>query len=153
LVRHSAECKKFRIFFVYIILINIFVDVKQLKTRIMKDLSRDCQECNGWGTITIEHNGTEIPYLQDIVDYECMSCTGTGEQLDPELVQERIEEVNDMILGMQTRMRMHSDFIMQLKKGYLNELANKYNDRLDTCARALGRLMNYKRKLHNLVAN
>lgn len=119
----------------------------------MKDLSRDCQECNGWGTITIEHNGTEIPYLQDIVDYECMSCTGTGEQLDPELVQERIEEINDMILGMQTRMRMHSDFIMQLKKGYLHELANKYNDRLDTCARALGRLMNYKRKLYNLVAN
>jgi hypothetical protein len=119
----------------------------------MKDLSRDCQECNGWGTVTIEHNGTEIPYLQDIVDYECMSCTGTGEQLDPELVQERIEEINDMILGMQTRMRMHSDFIMQLKKGYLHELANKYNDRLDTCARALGRLMNYKRKLYNLVAN
>jgi hypothetical protein len=119
----------------------------------MKDLSRDCQECNGWGTITIEHNGTEIPYLQDIVDYECMSCTGTGEQLDPELVQERIEEVNDMILGMQTRMRMHSDFIMQLKKGYLNELANKYNDRLDTCARALGRLMNYKRKLYKLAEN
>jgi hypothetical protein len=48
---------------------------------------------------------------------------------------------------------MHSDFIMQLKKGYLHELANKYNDRLDTCARALGRLMNYKRKLYNLVAN
>ncbi len=94
----------------------------------MKDLTRDCQECNGWGTITIEHNGTEIPYLQDIVDYECIE-------------------------GMQTRMRMHSDFIMQLKKGYLHELANKYNDRLDTCSRALGRLMNYKRKLYKLAEN
>ena len=63
----------------------------------------------------------------------------------PELIKERINEVNWMIEGMQTRMRMHSDFIMQLKKGYLHELANKYNDRLDTCARGLGRLMNYKR--------
>jgi hypothetical protein len=119
----------------------------------MKDLLRDCQECNGWGTITIEHNGTDIPYLQDVVEYECMSCTGSGCQLDPELVKEHIEDIEWMIEGMQTRMRMHSDFIMQLKKGYLHELANKYNNRLDTCSRALGRLMNYKRKLYNLVAN
>ena len=119
----------------------------------MKDLVRDCRECNGWGTITVDLNDTHIPYEQDVIDYECMSCTGTGAELDPELIKERIDEVNDMIEGMQTRMRMHSDFIMQLKKGYLHELANKYNDRLDTCARGLGRLMNYKRKLYNLVAN
>lgn len=118
----------------------------------MKDLVKHCNECDGWGTITIEHNGTEIPYLQNIVDYECMSCTGTGVQLDPDLVEERISQINDMILGMQTRMRLHSDFIIQLKKGYLHELANKYVDRLDTCSRGLGRLLNYKRKLHNLVA-
>jgi DnaJ-domain-containing protein 1 len=119
----------------------------------MKDLTTHCNECDGWGKITIEHNGTEIPYLQNIVDYECMSCSGTGEQIDSELVKELIEDIEWMIEGMQTRMRMHSDFIMQLKKGYLHELANKYNDRLDTCSRALGRLMNYKRKLYNLVAN
>lgn len=119
----------------------------------MKDLTRHCSECDGRGFITIEHNGTEIPYLQNIVDYECMHCTGTGEQIDPELIEERIQDIDWMIEGMQTRMRMHSDFIMQLKKGYLHELANKYNDRLDTCARGLGRLMNYKRKLHKLAAN
>ena len=119
----------------------------------MKDLSRDCRECNGWGQVTIDVNDTHIPYEQDVIEYECMSCSGTGAELDKEQVLERIGIVDDMILGMQTRMRMHSDFIMQLKKGYLNELANKYNNRLDTCARALGRLMNYKRKLYNLVAN
>ena len=117
----------------------------------MKDLTRHCSECDGWGTITIEHNGTEIPYLQDIVDYECMSCSGTGAYLDPELIKERIDEINDMIEGMQTRMRLHSDFIMTAKKGLLHELAEKYVYRLDTCSRALGRLLNYKRKLHNLV--
>ena len=80
-----------------------------------------------------------------------MSCTGTGAELDPELIKERIKEIDWMIEGMQTRMRMHSDFIKTARKGYLPNLEKKYNDRLDTCARALGRLMNYKRKLHNLV--
>jgi excinuclease UvrABC ATPase subunit len=119
----------------------------------MKDLLKHCEECDGWGTITIEHNGTDIPYLQDIVDYECMSCSGTGAELDIELIKERIDEVNDMIEGMQVRMRGHSTFIMQLKKGMLYELAEKYIDKLDTCARALGRLINYKNKLHNLAKN
>lgn len=118
----------------------------------MKDLVRDCQECNGWGQVTIDINDTDIPYEQDVIEYECMSCSGTGMELDPKLIEERIEEVSDMILGMQTRMRMHSDFIMQLKKGYLHELADKYVYKLDTCARALGRLNNYKKKLHNLVS-
>lgn len=118
----------------------------------MKNLSRDCRECNGWGTITIEHNGTEIPYLQDIVDYECMSCTGTGEEIDPKLVEERIQEINWMIEGMHQRMRTLSDFIKTARKGYLPNLEKKYNDRLDTCSRALGRLLNYKRKLYNLVS-
>jgi len=77
----------------------------------MKNLTRDCQECNGWGTVTIEHNGTEIPYLQDVVDYECMSCTGTGQQLDLDLIKERIDEVEYMIDGMQTRMRPYSFWI------------------------------------------
>jgi hypothetical protein len=117
----------------------------------MKDLTRHCSECDGWGTITIEHNGTEIPYLQDIVDYECMSCTGTGQELDSELIKERIDEINDMIEGMQTRMRLHSDMIMTCKKGLLHELSEKYVYRLDTCSRALGRLLNYKRKLHKLA--
>jgi len=117
----------------------------------MKDLTRHCQECDGWGTITIEHNGTEIPYLQDIVDYECMSCSGTGEQLDPDLIEERIGLVDDMIQGMQGRIRMLSDFIKTAKKGYLPNLAQKYTDRLELCSKGLGRLLNYKRKLHNLV--
>ncbi len=93
----------------------------------------------------------EIPYLQDIVDYECMSCTGTGVELDKDQVKERIEEITDMIEGMHIRMNGHSRFIMQLKKGLLHELADKYVDRLDTCSRALGRLINYKKKLDNLV--
>jgi hypothetical protein len=117
----------------------------------MKDLLRDCEECNGWGTITIEHNRTDIPYLQDIVDYECIYCSGTGAYLDTELAKERVDEVNDMIQGMQDRMRVISDTIMFCKKGLLHELSEKYVYKLDTCARGLGRLVNYRKKLNNFI--
>jgi hypothetical protein len=46
---------------------------------------------------------------------------------------------------------MLSDFIKTANKGYLPNLAKKYSDRLEICSRALGRLLNYKRKLHNLA--
>ncbi len=71
--------------------------------------------------------------------------------IDKDEVEERIYQIDDMIEGMQTRMRLHSEFIMTAKKGLLHELAEKYVYRLDTCSRALGRLINYKKKLHNLV--
>ena len=46
---------------------------------------------------------------------------------------------------------LNSDFIIQLKKGLLPELAEKYIYKLDISAMALGRLLNYKRKLYNLA--
>jgi hypothetical protein len=82
-----------------------------------------------------------------------MSCTGTGAELDPELIKERIEELNDMILGMQTRLRTLSDFIKLANKGYLPNLAQKYTDRLELCSCGLGRLLNYKRKLISYASN
>jgi hypothetical protein len=53
---------------------------------------------------------------------------------------------------MQVRMRCHSDTIKHCKKGMLDQLAEKYVYKLEICSLALGRLMNYKRKLYNLVA-
>lgn len=118
----------------------------------MRSLLMDCQECDGYGYVTIDLNDTHIPYEQNPVDYTCMYCDGKGLQLDKDEVEDRIMIIDDMIQGMQVRMRGHSDFIIQLKKGYLHTLADKYVDKLDTCSRALGRLLNYKRKLHNLVS-
>jgi hypothetical protein len=79
-------------------------------------------------------------------------CDGCGYVPDKDEIPFRIEEVNELIDGMQTRMRVISDTIMYCKKGLLHELAEKYVYRLDTCARGIGRLINYKKKLHNLVA-
>lgn len=119
----------------------------------MKSLFMNCPECYGDGYVTIDLNDTHIPYEQNPVDFTCMSCDGKGLALDKDEVEDRIGIIDDMIEGMQTRMRLHSDFIKTANKGYLPNLAKKYNDRLDTCARALGRLINYKRKLHILAQN
>jgi hypothetical protein len=117
----------------------------------MRSLFMNCPECDGDGYVTIDLNDTHIPYEQNPVDFTCMSCDGKGVALDKEEVEDRIGIVDDMVQGMQTRMRLHSDMIMTCKKGLLHELADKYVYRLDTCSRALGRLLNYKRKLHKLA--
>lgn len=117
----------------------------------MKSLFMNCPECDGAGYVTIDLNDTHIPYEQNPVDFTCMSCDGKCIAIDKDEVEERIYQIDDMIEGMQTRVRLHSDFIMTAKKGLLHELAEKYVYRLDTCSRALGRLINYKKKLHKLV--
>ena len=86
----------------------------------------NCSECDGNGYVTIDLNDTHIPYEQKEMNYSCMSCDGKGYQINKDELKEKIEAIDDMIQGMQVRMRMHSDFIIQLKKGLLHELAVKY---------------------------
>ncbi len=117
----------------------------------MKNLMIKCKECDGDGYVTIDLNDTHIPYEQNPVDFTCMYCDGKGVELNTDELPYRIEDINEMIEGMQTRMRVISDTIMYCKKGLLHELGEKYVYRLDTCARGLGRLLNYKNKLLKLV--
>lgn len=111
----------------------------------------NCPECDGDGYVIVDLNDTHIPYEQKEVHYTCMYCDGKGIAIDKGEAEDRIYRVDDMIEGMETRIRMHSDFIMQLKKGYLHELAQKYVYKLDTCSRALKRLEQYKQKMHKLA--
>ena len=60
---------------------------------------------------------------------------------------EKIENVNAIIEGFIYRIKMYQSLIPDLKRSGLNELANKYDDRIDTCARAIGRLTIYKNKI------
>jgi hypothetical protein len=117
----------------------------------MKNLMIECPECEGCGYVTIDLNDTHIPYEQKLVDYTCMLCDGKSEVLCNDKVEDRIGMVDDMIQGMQDRMRVISDTIMFCKKGLLHELAEKYVNRLDTCARGVGRLNIYKNKLLKLA--
>lgn len=117
----------------------------------MKNLFKECPECDGSGYVTIDLNDTEIPYEQNPVDYDCMLCDGKGEVVMKDEIPYIIEDLNDMIQGMQDRMRIISETIMYCKKGLLPELAEKYLYRLDTCSRGLGRLNIYKNKLLKLA--
>ena len=60
---------------------------------------------------------------------------------------EKIDNVNAIIDGFTYRIKMYQSLIPDLKRSGLNELAEKYDDRIDTCARAIGRLTIYKNKI------
>lgn len=60
---------------------------------------------------------------------------------------EKIENVNAIIDGFMYRIKMYQSLIPDLKRSGLNQLADKYDDRIDTCARAIGRLTIYKNKI------
>ena len=60
---------------------------------------------------------------------------------------EKIENVNAIIEGFTYRIKMYQSLIPDLKRSGLYQLAAKYDDRIDTCARAIGRLNIYKNKI------
>jgi uncharacterized protein Yka (UPF0111/DUF47 family) len=60
---------------------------------------------------------------------------------------EKIENVNAIIDGFMYRIKMYQSLVPELTRAGLYELAEKYDDRIDTCARAIGRLTIYKNKI------
>lgn len=110
----------------------------------MENLFMECPECDGDGFITIDLNDTHIPYEQNPVDYDCMYCDGTGKVVCQHELECRMGVIEDMILGMETRMQV----ITQMLKATNSK---KFLDRLDTLSRAYGRLKMYKNKLLNLA--
>ena len=60
---------------------------------------------------------------------------------------EKIENVNAIIDGFMYRIKMYESLIPDLKRAGLYGLVDKYDDRIDTCARAIGRLTIYKNKI------
>ena len=106
----------------------------------------DCNYCDGDGYVMEELTGNVEPWTQREVELDCIKCNRSGKVLSSDY----LEWIDELIDAMQTRMRHISDMIMLSKKGMLDELAAKYTYRLDTCARGLGRLQQYRKKLVNL---
>lgn len=117
----------------------------------MKSLLRECPECDGCGYVTVDINDTHIPYERNEIDYTCMSCDGKGYVIIPDELNERIDEVQYMIEGMQTRIQMLSDWIKGANKYNNKYLVSRYINRLESCSRGLVRLKYYKQKLRNLA--
>jgi hypothetical protein len=111
----------------------------------MKDLFYSCDECDGWGFVTIDLNDTIIPYEQNPIDYECMACSGKGKVLHKDEYQIKLDGITEMIEGMETRIEGLSRIVMKAKNPVL------YIERLKTLSCGLYRLKNYKQKLLNLA--
>jgi len=61
-------------------------------------------------------------------------------------MESKIEKIEDMIYVLKAKMKINQRLIPELRRGYLDQLADKYEDQIDTYARAIGRLENYKKK-------
>jgi hypothetical protein len=111
----------------------------------MKNYLTDCRLCQGNGKIEV--SGNDEPYYEDWVT--CDYCE-EGKVLDSELIEEKLYDVNDLILGMKTRIELYEGLVKKCRLGYLDNLANKFEKRVETCKRGLLRLGQYKLKLQNL---
>ena len=61
-------------------------------------------------------------------------------------MENKIEKIEDMIYVLKAKMKINQRLIPELRRGYLDQLADKYENQIDTYARAIGRLENYKKK-------
>lgn len=61
-------------------------------------------------------------------------------------MESKIEKIEDMIYVLKAKMKINQRIIPQLRRGFLDQLADKYENQIDTYARAIGRLENYKKK-------
>ena len=106
-----------------------------------KQFLKECSTCCGHGTVAMNDSWDEHPSH----DYSitCEECNGEGHCIDSDLLNERIEDVEWMIDGMLSRIRITSDAVKSCNKGMLERLEAKYRNQLHTQARALARLETY----------
>ena len=98
----------------------------------------DCKVCGGSGSHVYNDRADDDPRFD--YSHECRQCEGEGKVIDEETLDIRINDVEDMIEGMITRIRVTSDNIKDLNRGMFYELLPKYKNILHTQARALARL-------------
>jgi hypothetical protein len=113
-----------------------------MKTEFIKE----CGKCWGTGTVSIS---SSYEHPSHSVSDDCDECRGEGKYLDYELLTERVEDVEWMIEGMLTRIRLTSDTLKDLSRGMFYELLPKYKHRLNIQSRALARLELYLSNLKN----
>ena len=123
------------------------------KSSMKKEFIKECNTCCGSGTIAANDSWDECPSYDYSVT--CEECHGEGHIEDEEAIIQvecRIEDVEYMIDGMLTRIRLTSDTLKDLSKGMFYELLPKYKNKLNTQARGLARLESYLVNLKNQLA-
>jgi hypothetical protein len=107
-----------------------------MKTEFIKE----CDTCWGSGSVLISSAYEHPSHSESDI---CEDCKGEGTYLDKDLISERVEDVEWMIEGMLTRIRVTSDTLKDLSRGMFYELLPKYKHRLNIQSRALARLELY----------
>jgi hypothetical protein len=114
----------------------------------MKKFFKYCESCDGTGTqgetITAPYNSN------DVVEWTCEECNGECQILDIDELECRLFEVKEMIDGLSIRIGIFKDMANKCRLGYLDSLANKFENRIDTLQRGIKRLTEYKFKLESL---
>lgn len=109
----------------------------------MEHLLFRCSTCGGRGTIDI--STSPEPWVANYAG--CHECDGKGYTYCDEDIDSRIEDIDILIKGMITRIADLGMMSVECKRGGLDNLVNKYTNRMDTCARGLARLKAYRTKL------
>lgn len=118
-----------------------------------KQFLKECSTCCGHGTVAMNDTWDEHPSHDYSVT--CEECNGEGHIEDEDAIIQvecRIEDVEYMIEGMLTRIRLTSDTLKDLSKGMFYELLPKYKNKLNTQARGLARLESYIVNLKNQLS-
>lgn len=114
----------------------------------MEKFFKYCEGCDGTGTqgetITAPYNSN------DIVEWTCKQCHGECQVLDEDELDCRLFEVKELIDGLSIRIGIFKDMADKCRLGYLDNLANKFEKRIDTLQRGIKRLTEYKLKLESL---
>jgi hypothetical protein len=108
----------------------------------------DCKKCEGSGWYSTNNTWDKDPQWDE--SHDCKVCNETGKVYDQEDIDNEIENIQYMIDGMITRIRISSDNIMMCAKLECFNLVRKYKHRLQIQARGLGRLEMYLDKLKSL---
>jgi len=114
-----------------------------MKTKFLTD----CKVCGGSGSHCYNDRADDDPRFD--YSHECRQCEGEGKVIDEETLDIRMNDVEDMIEGMLTRIRVTSDTLKDLSRGMFYELLPKYKHRLNIQSRALARLELYLSNLKN----
>lgn len=114
----------------------------------MEKFFKDCTGCGGTG---VQGKSILAPYdPKDLVEWTCEDCHGEAQVLDEEELDCRLFEVKEMIDGLSIRIGIFKDMANKCRLGYLDNLANKFENRIDTLQRGIKRLTEYKLKLEEL---
>lgn len=118
-----------------------------------KQFLKECSTCCGHGTVAM--NDTFDGHPSRDYSVTCEECHGEGHVTDENALDAlylKIEDVEWMIDGMLTRIRVTSDTLKDLSRGMFYELLPKYKHRLNIQSRALGRLEMYVSNLKNQLS-